>query len=276
MEFYKLAPGPIVSVAVFIYLAIYLPPSDAFAVVTSASCASSPPSIHDGSRTRLWLLPPVILLPVAVSQANDRTIIGRCRPKKTIGTDSHQLVVPVVTTNTNVRAGNYAPLHSIIDGGGGVTDDVLTDPLGMGGGSGGLGVVVITVVALVLVTAAQTLINSMLNGDQGLSAYLSDGSGYNKSGFKRRDDGTDGRGVRGGGDPLSWLRLPRLDFVEVAGQDSAVAEDEEALVVLKLDGLAERLRFEIQDGEKKKAEKTAVELESLMQKYGFSYREDSR
>ena len=56
----------------------------------------------------------------------------------------------------------------------------------------------IALVALVLVTAAQMLINSMLNGNQGLSAYLLDSSGYNKRGFKQRDNDTDGRGVGGG------------------------------------------------------------------------------
>jgi predicted DNA-binding protein (UPF0251 family) len=63
-----------------------------------------------------------------------------------------------------------------------------------------------------------------------LGSYLSDGSGYNKSKFKpilpsngatttttTQKKYNDDRAVQGD-DPLPWLRLPNLDFVEVAGQ----------------------------------------------------------
>mmetsp|Transcript_3864 Transcript_3864/g.4990 ORF Transcript_3864/g.4990 Transcript_3864/m.4990 type:complete len:220 (-) Transcript_3864:83-742(-) len=82
------------------------------------------------------------------------------------------------------------------------------------------GVALITVAALVIFVAAQSFINSMLRGDRGLGAFLSDGSGYNRSGFRSRrgaEEGDDGTAVAK--DPLPWLKLPRLDFVEVAGQD---------------------------------------------------------
>ena len=40
--------------------------------------------------------------------------------------------------------------------------------------------------ALLLAFSAQSWINSLLGGDQGLGAFLSDGTGFNKSGFKQR------------------------------------------------------------------------------------------
>ena len=53
----------------------------------------------------------------------------------------------------------------------------------------------------------------MLKGERGLGAFLSDGSGFKKSGF-RPLDGADMKT-----DPLPWLKLPELDFVDVAGQE---------------------------------------------------------
>lgn len=124
-----------------------------------------------------------------------------------------------------------------------------------------------------IVATAQTLINSMLDGDQGLRAYLSDGSGYNKTRFVR--SGGDPKKKDDAADPLSWLQLPKLYFVEVAGQEvettAVVTEEMEASVVRKLGGLAERLRSEMNEDEKEKAKNTVLELESLMSKYGFEY-----
>ena len=87
-------------------------------------------------------------------------------------------------------------------------------------------VLVVVIVAVILAFSAQTWINSLVGGDQGLGAFLSDGSGFNKSGFKpRRRPITDEREIEGdptkplgGSDPLPWLKLPELDFVDVAGQ----------------------------------------------------------
>ena len=53
----------------------------------------------------------------------------------------------------------------------------------------------------------------MLGGEQGLGAFLSDGSGYNKSGFKPRK-----KNEEEASDPLPWLKLPEFDYVDVAGQ----------------------------------------------------------
>ena len=73
--------------------------------------------------------------------------------------------------------------------------------------------------ALLLGIAAQSFINQMLEGDQGLGSYLKDGSGYNKSGFRRVDKASMKNDEMN--DPLPWLKLPKLDFVDVAGQSNA-------------------------------------------------------
>jgi hypothetical protein len=78
------------------------------------------------------------------------------------------------------------------------------------------------VLALTLGVAANGWIQKLLQGDQGLGSYLSDGSGFQKSGF-RSVRSSDERAVSS--DPLPWLQLPELDFVEVAGQEQQKKED---------------------------------------------------
>ena len=86
--------------------------------------------------------------------------------------------------------------------------------------------IVITFVALIIGIAAQSFINQMIQGEDGLGAYLQDGTGYNKSNFRvtkknkgKRNiydiDNDDDKEI----DPLPWLQLPQFDFVDVAGQE---------------------------------------------------------
>lgn len=75
---------------------------------------------------------------------------------------------------------------------------------------------VVILVAIVLGVLSQVLINSMLKGDQGLSAFLSDGKGYGKSRFRPYNKGKDYPKE----DPLPWLKLPKFSYVEVKGQDT--------------------------------------------------------
>lgn len=124
----------------------------------------------------------------------------------------------------------------------------------------------LVVVAGALGILSQTLINSMLKGDQGLSAFLSDGKGYGNSKFKEAS-GDNGRLQD---DPLPWLRLPNLSFVDIAGQD--VLNEEE--IAKKLDLLVERGRMELERGDKDKAAQTKKELNTLMKNYGFEYKEE--
>ena len=138
-----------------------------------------------------------------------------------------------------------------------------------------LSVPLIILAAAILGISSQSLINSMLKGDQGLSAFLSDGKGYNNSKFqerRRNDKGKDGAPLGNGdssSDPLPWLKLPRLSFVDVAGQEK-LPESEE-IVAQNLQTLAMRGKQELDAGEKEKAAKTMEELNALMEDYGFEY-----
>jgi hypothetical protein len=127
---------------------------------------------------------------------------------------------------------------------------------------------VILTFAICLFAAAQTLINQQLQGEQGLGAYLRDGSGYSRSGF--RPLASDRDRALSGNDPLPWLKLPTLDFVQVAGQSDvqtdAVMEDLEVLLVV--------LNEKLENGETEEAMVAQRKLESLMRANGIEYRAD--
>mmetsp|Transcript_25244 Transcript_25244/g.39083 ORF Transcript_25244/g.39083 Transcript_25244/m.39083 type:complete len:180 (-) Transcript_25244:562-1101(-) len=81
---------------------------------------------------------------------------------------------------------------------------------------------IVLVAAFGIGVAAQSWINFQLDGDRGLGKFLSDGRGFNRSAFtprRGRDDYNDGTAPLSKSDPLPWLKLPQLDFVEVAGQE---------------------------------------------------------
>jgi hypothetical protein len=118
-------------------------------------------------------------------------------------------------------------------------------------------------VALGLGIAAQGFINQMLEGDQGLGAFLKDGSGYNKSGFR-----TTNKPKSSSNDPLPWLKLPQLDFVEVAGQPSR--QSEQALMQ-KLESLRLEMNDLLEQGKTENASIIRAELEALMDEAGIEY-----
>jgi hypothetical protein len=133
-----------------------------------------------------------------------------------------------------------------------------------------LGVPLVVFVAVLLAFSAQSWINSLLGGDQGLGAYLSDGYGFNRSGFKqRRRSSNDYGGVipgdtskpLGGPDPFPWLKLPELDFVDVSGQPKTPKKMQQSVreantanernhseVILQLDSLREQMKTEVERG----------------------------
>ncbi|VEU35716.1 unnamed protein product [Pseudo-nitzschia multistriata] len=152
----------------------------------------------------------------------------------------------------------------------------------------------IATVALVLLISAQSFINKMLEGDQGLGAFLSDGSGFNRSGFRPSNRGDDGGKDK---DPLPWLKLPRLDFVEVAGQNelpppdaaaNEMDEEERQRAYEELEGLRLRLNRELENVRKRRAQdgetstgddmaearRLQTKLEGLMKLYGIEYETD--
>lgn len=148
---------------------------------------------------------------------------------------------------------------------------------------------ILAVVALAIGFAAQTFVNSMLKGDQGLGAFLSDGSGYKNSSFKSRKgrgsaSNSDEGAPLSGEDPLPWLRLPKFDFVEVAGQEYETAtsnnaelpsenSEKEAKIVARLEGLADLMKVELKAGNIEEATRLQNQLEKLMAQYGFEFKQ---
>jgi hypothetical protein len=144
-------------------------------------------------------------------------------------------------------------------------------------------------VAALLAFSAQSWINSLLGGEQGLGAFLSDGSGFNKSGFKQRRRPRNDYGVipgdttkpLGGPDPLPWLKLPELDFVDVAGQTKkmqqsarekiSAIERSQSGVILRLDSLREQMKTEVGLGNFDAAKRIEIELERLMKDEGYDF-----
>jgi hypothetical protein len=135
----------------------------------------------------------------------------------------------------------------------------------------------VVAVALGLLVAAQTFINQMLEGDRGLAAFLRDGSGYNKSGFQSGK-----KKSQSSSDPLPWLKLPQLDFVDVAGQEKlpkmkqiVILEDENqeasAAVLEELEQLRLKMNRELQEENTEEARRIRDQLEKLMKEKGIQY-----
>ncbi|CAJ1959288.1 unnamed protein product [Cylindrotheca closterium] len=101
----------------------------------------------------------------------------------------------------------------------------------------------------------------MLEGDQGLGAFLKDGAGYNKSGFRQppKQGGDEKR------DPLPWLQLPKLDFVEVAGQQ------DDSLAFAKLEELRVQMNEQLDLGNMEQASRLKEQLEEVMDAAGIEY-----
>lgn len=118
--------------------------------------------------------------------------------------------------------------------------------------------------ALVLFVAAQGWINSLASGDDGLGAFLQDGKKYKGSNFQLRENSNRAAAK----DPLPWLKLPQLDFVEVAGQqersESLPSAAERQVLLDQLENLRFEMKSNLQSGEIKKAEQTLAKLENLM------------
>ncbi|KAL3793876.1 hypothetical protein HJC23_002123 [Cyclotella cryptica] len=134
--------------------------------------------------------------------------------------------------------------------------------------------------AVILAITAQSWINFLLRGDQGLGAFLSDGTGYNKSGFKPRRKPEQ----VGETDPLPWLNLPNLDYVDVAGQpkrpkevpaearsfDSNEMDAKE--VVLRMEHLRGRMCVLVEEGKLQEAKSIEMELEKIMKEKGYEFK----
>jgi hypothetical protein len=148
--------------------------------------------------------------------------------------------------STNTRLGMSAPTIFISE------MEALSSPFLVAG------------VALVLGVAAQLFINQMLQGEQGLGAFLKDGSGYNKSGFRNLNgDNTKNE------DPLPWLKLPKLDFVEVAGQE------DENRYIQELERLRYEMNQKLEEGSVEEATAVREQLEAAMKEAGIEFKSDN-
>jgi hypothetical protein len=131
---------------------------------------------------------------------------------------------------------------------------------------------VLLIVAVTLFVASQGWINSLLSGDRGLGAFLSDGSGFKKSGFRPVSSSGDGKESEAEADPLPWLKLPKLDFVEVAGQDTSVSEE---AVMERLEELRVEMNDLLEQKKFKEASAVRLTLEKLMKVNGVEYQYSS-
>ena len=133
--------------------------------------------------------------------------------------------------------------------------------------------VVVVVLAIALAVFANGWIQQLLPGDQGLSSYLKDGSGCNRSNFRPLQKDDQQRAVAS--DPLPWLALPKLDFVEVAGQPQQSDYDDDDIVLLEqLEQMQSKMKETIENGELSKAKGIQEELEWLMVENGVTFTKD--
>ncbi len=138
--------------------------------------------------------------------------------------------------------------------------------------SSNMNVAVITIIALLLAVAAQGWIHQMVQGDQGLGAYLRDGNGFQKSAFQPMNK----KKELSSSDPLPWLKLPNLDFVEVAGQssspdDSIIITKDDSLLLDSLVQMQQNMNAKLQEGKEAEARIIRNELERLMKDHGMEY-----
>ena len=133
----------------------------------------------------------------------------------------------------------------------------------------GFSVPLLLVTALVLGIAAQSFINQMLEGDDGLGAFLKDGSGYNRSGFRSSRPDPDSNEKN---DPLPWLKLPELDFVDVAGQERS--SPREGVIFERLEAMRRELNAALDAGRVREAQSLQDEMERFMVDQGIEFKSD--
>jgi len=127
----------------------------------------------------------------------------------------------------------------------------------------------LVIAAAALFAAAQSWIFRLSAGERGLGAFMRDGGGYRGSGFMSTKGDQD-RAVSGR-DPLPWLKLPKLDFVEVAGQEDDTPD--EVVDRERLERLRQKLKSTAQEGRLEDADQIRIELERLMEETGFDFKE---
>lgn len=105
-------------------------------------------------------------------------------------------------------------------------------------------------------------------GNQGIGAYLKDGSGYNKSAFQPKNVNN----KENDKDLLAWLSLPKLDFVDVKGQDN---NKRDASLEQELQEIRLEMNAKLQEGNIQEATILREKLEGVMEQSGFQYKHDA-
>mmetsp|Transcript_7044 Transcript_7044/g.23084 ORF Transcript_7044/g.23084 Transcript_7044/m.23084 type:complete len:197 (+) Transcript_7044:3-593(+) len=122
----------------------------------------------------------------------------------------------------------------------------------------------VSVVAVggVVMAGAYKLIADAYDGERGLGAFLSDGRGFQRSGYKEGAEP-----LRAPPKFLDRLRFPNLDFVQVysSGEEGALEEAE---------ALRTQLRAAIDDGDAPKVRSLEARLEKLMKDNGLAFDAD--
>lgn len=83
-------------------------------------------------------------------------------------------------------------------------------------------------------------------------------------------------------DPMPWLKLPKLDYVEVRGQEEAqgtgaernLSPEDERSIVRELEGLQAKLRASLDAADMVEAERVKTQLERRMRESGFEFNID--
>lgn len=159
---------------------------------------------------------------------------------------------------------------------------------------------IIIIFAITIGVVANVWIQTLLSGERGIGSYLSDGGGYNKSSFRPIDNKKKNSNISNNNnmndmvavqnDPLPWLKLPKFDFVEVAGQIeeeqeavNVVGQDgsnnnenknsvDEEILVLQLERLRLEMKYQIQEGNMKDAIQIRNQLEKMMKENNIEYK----
>jgi hypothetical protein len=101
----------------------------------------------------------------------------------------------------------------------------------------------------------------------GLSAqgWIKDGKGYQRSSFRPLADGD----RAASSDPLPWLSLPKLDFVEVAGQEDSGSD--ETKLMEELESLRLAMNEQLKTGNLPEAAAIRNKLEKMMRESGVEF-----
>ena len=119
-------------------------------------------------------------------------------------------------------------------------------------------VALVAVSGITVVGGAYALIISAAGGENGLGAFLQDGTGYKKSAYRENRGRT--RRVPAF---IDELKFPRFDYVEVFSPNDAVVEKAEEMRV--------ELAAALRDGDDERAARIQAQLETYVAKNNLKF-----